>query len=233
MLTMRSHDVEDYVSLRDMDVENVGTLNENDLACLDELGQYLVSTDAFHRFGIWLLHKHFEPAEGEVFVERSLVGSRGTETAPIARPDGSADDLMPTSVRFDSATGSGVGVIGMEYAAPEDFGSISPLSADDETTLAGIADLLQAYGKTERFGVRLLRDPIGISDDEVFLETCDMAQRTLNCAVIERRDLPSYKTIQTTWEWTPGLDGSGPTSAPGRVCIYYCLDDPGHSYLHT
>ncbi len=48
MLTIRDHDVEDYVALRDMDATDVGMLSEDDRACLDELGDYLVSTDAFH-----------------------------------------------------------------------------------------------------------------------------------------------------------------------------------------
>ena len=71
MLTIRDHDVEDYVALRDMDATDVGTLSEDDRACLDELGDYLVSTDAFQRFAIWLLHKHFEPD-----CRRGLCGKR-------------------------------------------------------------------------------------------------------------------------------------------------------------
>jgi len=85
MLTMRDHDVEDYVALRDMDATDVGMLREDDRACLDELGEYLVSTDAFERFAIWLLHKHFEPAWGEVFVESVSTAPRGTETMPVPR----------------------------------------------------------------------------------------------------------------------------------------------------
>src|SRR5271155_766199 len=85
MLTMREHDVEDYVALRDMDATDVGMLSEADRACLDELGDYLVSTDAFQRFAIWLLHKHFEPAAGEVFVESVTTAPRGTQTAPVNR----------------------------------------------------------------------------------------------------------------------------------------------------
>jgi hypothetical protein len=44
-----------------------------------------VSTDAWRRFGIWLLHKHFEPAPGEVFVEHTMRAPRKTETSPIER----------------------------------------------------------------------------------------------------------------------------------------------------
>jgi hypothetical protein len=64
VLTLRDHNVADYATLRDMDTTNVAVLDETDRACLDELGHYLVSTDAWRRFAIWLLHKHFEPAAG-------------------------------------------------------------------------------------------------------------------------------------------------------------------------
>jgi hypothetical protein len=56
VLTMRDHGVEDYAELRDMDVTDVGVLRDDDRACLDELGQYLAASDAWHRFGVWLLH---------------------------------------------------------------------------------------------------------------------------------------------------------------------------------
>ena len=85
MLAMRDHDVEDYVALRDMDATDVGTLSQDDRACLDELGHYLVCTDAFGRFAIWLLHKHFEPDAGEVFVESVVTAPRGTQTTPVQR----------------------------------------------------------------------------------------------------------------------------------------------------
>jgi hypothetical protein len=49
MLTMRDHGVEDYEVLRDMDATDVGDLRDDDRACLDELGQYLVATDAWPR----------------------------------------------------------------------------------------------------------------------------------------------------------------------------------------
>src|SRR5271154_2506366 len=114
ILTMRDHDVEDYVELRDMDATDVGELSEEDRACLDELGQYLVSTDAFRRFAIWLLHKHFEPDTGEVFVESVITASRGTETTPVQRRSGR--DLNALSMRFDPGLSSGVCVVGMEFA---------------------------------------------------------------------------------------------------------------------
>ncbi len=226
MLTIRDHDVEDYVALRDMDATDVGMLSEDDRACLEELGDYLVSTDAFRRFAIWLLHKHFEPDTGEVFAESVITAPRGTQTTPVKRS--SAGGLKATSMRFEPDVSPGVGVIGMEFAEPADFGSISPLSADDETALAGIADRLQAHGKTERFGVRLIRNPLGLNENEVLLETCDIAHRTLRCSVGERDGIRAGSTVETSWQWEPSLSKTGPKVK--QYCASQCQMDSGNNH---
>jgi hypothetical protein len=183
VLTLRDHNVADYATLRDMDITDVAVLDETDRACLDELGHYLASTDAWHRFAIWLLHKHFEPAAGEAFVESVITVPRGTQTTLVERSR--ARDLSVTSMRFDPDVSSGVGIIGMEFADPADFGSTSSVSHDDQAVLTGIAERLRARGKTERFGVRLIRNPLGLSENEVLVETGDIADRTLHCSVGE------------------------------------------------
>ncbi len=221
MLTIRDHDVEDYVALRDMDATDVGMLSEDDRACLDELGQYLVSTDAFRRFAIWLLHKHFEPAAGEVFAESLITAPRGTKTTPVKRRF--AQDLNPTSMRFDLDVGSGVGVIGMEFADPTDFGSTSSVSPDDEAILAGIAQRLRAHRKAERFGVRLIRNPLGLKENEVLLETCDLAHRTLHCSVAESDRVRPGTTVETSWQWEPSLSNTGPKVK--QFCTALCQSD--------
>lgn len=131
MLTIREHDVDDYATLRDMDGTDVGVLSEDDRACLDEIGQYLVPTDTWQRFAIWLLHKHFELAAGEVFVERAITAAQRTETAPIERSALSAHGLSATAVCFDPTVSARIGLIGMEFAEPADFGPTSPLGPDD------------------------------------------------------------------------------------------------------
>jgi hypothetical protein len=110
--------------------------------------------------------------------------------------------LRTTAIRFDEAVSGGVGVVGMEFAEPADFGDTSPLSEDDEAVLAGIAGRLAAHGKVGRFGVRLIRNPLGLSDDELLHETCDSAHRMLHCTVGERDALLDDPTIvQTAWRW--------------------------------
>jgi hypothetical protein len=230
MLTLRDHNVEDYAMLRDMDATDVAVLDEADRACLDELGDYLVATDAWQRFAIWLLHKHFEPAAGEVFVESAIAAPRGTQTTLVERCD--APGLHATSMRFDPEVSSGVGVIGMEFAVPADFGATSSVNDDDEAVLFGIADRLQAHGKTERFGVRLIRNPLELLENEILVETCDFANRTLHCSVGERDG--GGNAVETSWQWKPSLGKNGPTVH--RSCMSSCSQDStGSHYIsgHT
>jgi hypothetical protein len=232
MLTMRDHAVEDYAELRDMDGTDVGELSEDDRACLDELGQYLVATDAWQRFGMWLLHKHFEPAPGEVFVERTIREPRGTETAPIARSAFAQQGLSTTAIRFDESVSSEVGVIGMEFAAPAEFGGVLPLSDDDEAVLAGIAQRLRAHGKIERFGVRLIRNPLGLSEHELLSETSDSSQRTLHCTVTGRGAMPAHTTIETNWRWRVVQGETAPMVM--AECTAGCKRvGEGHDIAHT
>jgi hypothetical protein len=233
MLMMRDHGVQDYAELPDMDATDVGVLGAADRACLDELGQYLAAGDAWDRFGIWLLHKHFEPAAGEVFVERAIPAPRGTETTLIQRSAFPEQGLSTTAIRFDGSVRGGVGVIGMEFADPATFGDISPLSEDDEAVLAGIAERLAAHGKMERFGVRLIRNPLGLSEHELLHETSNSAQRTLHCNVGERDALlADHTVVQTAWRWKVVQGETQPTVM--QDCIATCnpAEAQGHDITH-
>lgn len=232
MLRLRDHTVADYATLRDMDSTDVAVLHAGDRACLDELGRYLVATDAWQRFAIWLLHKHFEPDAGEVFVESVGTAPRGTETTLVERR--AARGLNATSMRFDTAVSRGVAVIGMEFADQSGFGATVALSGDDAPVLTGIADRLRVYGKSERFGVRLIRNPLGLREDEVLVETCDLEHRTLRCSVDKRDDIRAGDTIETTWQWKPGPSEAGPTA--NQYCTMMCgYDGSGNHYFegHT
>jgi hypothetical protein len=158
---------------------------------------------------------------GEVFVESVITAPRGTETTPVKRCF--AQGLNATSMRFDPDVSSGVGVIGMEFADPTDFGSTSSVSADDEAVLTGIAQRLRAHRKTERFGVRLIRNPLGLKENEVLVETCDLAHRTLHCSVGERDGVRAGATVETTWQWKPSLSKTGPKVK--QYCLYQCTTD--------
>ena len=208
-MLIRDHGVADYEALLDMDATDVGVLSDDDRACLAEIGEYLVGTDAWHRFSVWLLHKHFEPAVGEVFVERALPELAKTETTLVDRT--SAEGLSAMGIRFGAEAGSDLDVVGLEFAEANDFGSAAPLGADDETVLAGIAERLRDRGKIDRFGVKLIRNPLGLSERELLLETCDSENRTLHCDVTSRDELPdNVRIVETAWQWKVVHGGTEP-----------------------
>jgi hypothetical protein len=233
MLTVRDHGVADYAVLPDMDVTDVGELREDDRVCLKQLGQYLVTADAWRRFGIWLLHKHFEPETGEVFVEHTMRAPRKSETTPIERAAFAHRELSTTAIRFDDSVRRGVGVIGMEFAQTDDFGDALPLSDDDETVLAGIAERLRAHDKIERFGVRLIRNPLDLAEHELLHETCDRATRTLHCAVGQRGAMfADQNLIQTAWRWR--VVHGGTDTVVMQDCTAGCVRvGAGHDIGHT
>ena len=218
-LTLRGPSVRDYAALSDMNTTDVAVLDDADQACLDELGRYLAATDTWWRFAIWLLHKHFEPAAGEIFVERTV--ARGTETTLVRRSW--ARGLHMAAMRFDPGVSSGVGVVGMEFADPADFGATPSVNSRDERVLAGIAERLAAHEKSERFGVRLIRDPLGLTENEVLVETVDSTRRPLRCAVVEHDGVHPANTVATCWQWKPSLSRSRPR--PTRDCFIECYWD--------
>jgi len=141
--------------------------------------------------------------------------------------------LRCLAIRFDEAVSGDVGVIGMEFAEPADFGDTCPLSEDDEAVLAGVAERLAAHGKVGRFGVRLIRNPLGLSEDELLHETCDSAHRMLQCTVGGRDALLDDATIvQTAWRWKVVQGKTAPTVM--RDCTVTCTDaGEGHDVAHS
>jgi hypothetical protein len=86
----------------------------------------------------------------------------------------------------------------MEFAEPSDFGYTTPLNEADESTLAEIIGVLETHGKIDRFGVKLIRDALGLTDGGLLLETCDRSDRRLHCDAGLRDALPADQTVIET-----------------------------------
>ena len=99
--------------------------------------------------------------------------------------------------------------------------------------MAGIAERLAAHDKLQRFGVRLIRNPLGLAEHELLHETCDKADRRLHCSVVERDALSGDQTIvQTAWKWKVVRGNTVP--AVMGVCTATCARaGEGHDIAHT
>ncbi len=56
--------------------------------------------------------------------------------------------------------------------------TVDGLSAADSDCLREVRDVLKKFGALDRFGINLLHRHFDIQDDEILLETTDMATRT-------------------------------------------------------
>ncbi|MBE7498314.1 MAG: hypothetical protein HS117_25535 [Verrucomicrobiaceae bacterium] len=97
------------------DIHDLEPFCENDMACLDELRDVLAKHKATNRFGLHLLHSHFDLEPDEVLVEDTDVGTRVQTIKPIKRSEIPVDAKY-TSWRFDThSVDSPVCRISMQY----------------------------------------------------------------------------------------------------------------------
>jgi hypothetical protein len=164
-----------------------------------------------------------------VFVKRAITSPPQTHTTLIDRAAYCATGLHAIAARFDTEVTAGVGLIGMEFAGPADFGPVSAIGPADEAVLAGFAERLRARGKIDRFGVRLIRNQLGLCDDKNMMETCDKPRRSLHCSVIDTADIPTDNAVETTWRVKPvAVEDRGRGRPRGNdvvrsvQCYHYC-----------
>ncbi|WP_086829611.1 hypothetical protein [Allokutzneria sp. NRRL B-24872] len=83
------------------DIDEVPPLSEADRPCFDELRAVLAKHDALGRFGVALLHEHFEVADDEILVETIDVATRTLTSRPEKIADLGAYTSVETSWRLD------------------------------------------------------------------------------------------------------------------------------------
>jgi hypothetical protein len=90
---------------------------------------------------------------------------------------------------------------GAESAPVNDFKpveSVNPIDATDMACFSDIRKVLERHGKLERFGVTLLHKHFDLRPHEAFLETTDVAKRSMTVQphIIDSSDI---NTIDTQW----------------------------------
>jgi hypothetical protein len=75
------------------------------------------------------------------------------------------------------------------------------LDDTDERCLEEIRTVVQKHGKARRFGVTLLHQHFTLSEDELLVEHCDFARRTLVTAPEKASDIIEHNYIPTVWRF--------------------------------
>lgn len=82
-------------------IRDVQPLDHDDEACLAEIETILAKYNRTARFGVAVLHKHFDVAPDEVLIERTYAEARQLVTEPT-RASEVTNDLITTIWRFDN-----------------------------------------------------------------------------------------------------------------------------------
>lgn len=86
------------------DIGDVQPLSVSDEACIQEVRQVLAKHGALSRFGVTLLHEHFDIADDEVMMEFVDKDNRVLTTRPVKAIDHAEENSLQTSWRLDSMT---------------------------------------------------------------------------------------------------------------------------------
>jgi len=220
VIHIRPHTLRDYAILPDIDSLGMGTLNEGDLACLEEIGELLIAKGANSRFGITLLHSHFPIGDNETLVEQASAGERAFTVRPVADRADSSDDYVAINLQFDADRNDGIlPMIGLEFIRSEALSDIAPVSASDASVLRDVREVLERRNYLQRFGVCLLHDTIDLKKSEMLLETCDLFTRTLHCVAAGREDQRISIGVETTWLWSTPAEAARCLRECHKTCI--------------
>jgi len=90
------------LSRRLVDIRDVEPLNEKDLPIMDEIYHVLRKHDALQRFGVTLLHEHFEIDDDEVLIEMTDRNTRTQTIQPVNKNHPDLIGSIETSWRLDT-----------------------------------------------------------------------------------------------------------------------------------
>jgi len=83
-------------------ITEVKPLSNEDNLTMEKLYQVLKEQNALKRFGITLLHEHFEVGDDEVLVEFTDIKTRTQTILPVSKNDPELIDSIETSWRLDT-----------------------------------------------------------------------------------------------------------------------------------
>jgi hypothetical protein len=221
MITIRPHNPDDYAVLPDIDNPKVQSLTKSDSDCLEKLGNFLVVARANERFGASLLHRHFPVFTNELFIEEIDHEKQAITLAPRRKV---MEPVCPINFCFSADPGSveALEMVGLEYTRTSGLDRIEPVGEADAEILLGMHEILASCEKLNRFGIRLIHNPLGLEDDWALLETSDSRERVLKSVKVKSTDRSFRESVPTFFRWR--LDALNYEGAPivSQTCKTRC-----------
>ncbi len=77
----------------------------------------------------------------------------------------------------------------LQWLTLQDINDVRPIDGSDAACLLEIRDVLEKYGSLDRFGVSMLHSHFEVADDEMMLETTNVANREHWVRPVKKADL--------------------------------------------
>lgn len=199
------------VAVRDMDWDNIPDMGEQALAGYETADQPLFRKvrdalcrhNCLDKFGLFLVHKHFQMSADEKLVEHVDFVRRRVVVQVMSDFELSDRRIIPTNWIFGSdAENDGVGIMVAQWGFADDLiDAVDPLSSEYAACFEEVRTILAADGPVDRFGMFLIRNQMEFEEGNQ-LECTDHEARTLTLTPqppAEDRD----SVLPTNWIFTP------------------------------
>lgn len=86
-------------------IDEIQSISPDDHACLEEIREVLAKYGLLSKFGVTLLHKHFDLEDNEILLETCDNLNRTLTARPVKIIGNTSPNLVETVWRFDGITG--------------------------------------------------------------------------------------------------------------------------------
>ena len=112
------------------------------------------------------------------------------------------------------------------FAGLPDISEVEDLNAEQKQCLSEVRNILCKHGLQSVFGVMRLHSHFEVASDEVLIEECDEARRTLTIRPLKKDEVSADRVIETNWR----LD----TREALMGCSQYCVQSgSSHGTQHA
>lgn len=182
---------------------------------LPQIGNLICEYNLYEKFGVCLLHKHFNLSANEILVE--VVGKNKSDSQPVFYDNQS--NLMPHTWKVHKLTDGSLTLYPLEFVDSSNNNFNSVITVSDLEFFRHIASKLSKLKMTETFGITMLhRDDISIAEDEILVESSNNIERLLTVVPVKKGEIDLLTVTKTTWKFSPGANNKSIS-----LCIGHCI----------
>jgi hypothetical protein len=192
---------------------------------LTELGDVIVHHDLYQRYGISLLHKHFDLLGDEVLLRKIDRNRRVAHMRPVPHFRGT----VPYLWRAQLGIGGQWQFFPLEFLAGADAQQTQAADLSKlDTFLTDMAEQLARLDLLDVFGIATTNIlSIPLEEDEILVETTDAKKRLLTIDAERRADLTVDELTETFWTFVPAQNVANlgqVMKCAGGHCFSHCLN---------